>query len=360
MHFWPNKSSPGGAATAVMALAIAIALGFSFGASQARADAVAIIVNGQQVTFDQPPIERAGRVFVPLRGVFERLGASVVYDNGTINATGNGHMISVRIGSTAALVDGENRTLDVAPFIVRERTLVPLRFISEALGATVDYDDSTRTVTIAGSNRAAQNPAPPPAPTVRLTNLSPAANSTVAAKRPAVSAKFSRTVDPNSVKITLDDRDVSSTTFVSPTEFLFSPNYDLSASNHTVQVTGKSSDGVAFDRSWSFTSGTSVVDNFIRNANPADGSSVGSTFTISGVTLPNSSVRILAAGRAIVGGLFAVGTGTYVTDITADSSGHFSQQVSLDTSSPGDVSVRITSTAPTTHAGAVMTLHYRT
>src|SRR5271166_3993705 len=97
----------------------------------ARTDTVRIVVNGSQVQFDQPPIERSGRVFVPLRGVFERLGASVVYDNGTINATGNGHNIQLRLGSNTVLVDGTTRQLDVAPFLVGARTLVPLRFISE-------------------------------------------------------------------------------------------------------------------------------------------------------------------------------------------------------------------------------------
>src|SRR5579864_488099 len=91
--------------------------------------AVTITVNGQQIHFDQPPIERSGRVFVPLRGVFEKLGASVVYDNGLINATGNGRTISLRIGSTNATVNGQPETIDVAPFLIGSRTLVPLRFI---------------------------------------------------------------------------------------------------------------------------------------------------------------------------------------------------------------------------------------
>jgi plastocyanin len=127
---------------------------------QAFAGNVRIVVNGQEVTFDQPPIERSGRIFVPLRGVFERLGASVVYDNGLINATGNGRTIQLHIGSTSASVNGQATSLDVAPFLVGSRTLVPLRFISEALGANVNYDGSSQIVTVAMA--AAQAP---PAPT---------------------------------------------------------------------------------------------------------------------------------------------------------------------------------------------------
>ena len=119
----------------------------------ARADAPAIVVNGQTASFDQPPIEQAGRVFVPLRGVFEQLGATVVYDNGLINANGNGRSISLHIGSTQAMVNGQTQMLDVAPFMIGGRTLVPLRFVAQALGATVTWDQNSNTVRINGGGR---------------------------------------------------------------------------------------------------------------------------------------------------------------------------------------------------------------
>jgi hypothetical protein len=80
------------------------------------------------------PQERAGRVFVPLRGIFEQLGASVVYQNGIINAQGNGRAVSLRIGSTQATVNGQLQNLDVPPFVVGASTYVPLRFVSQAQG----------------------------------------------------------------------------------------------------------------------------------------------------------------------------------------------------------------------------------
>jgi hypothetical protein len=109
---------------------------------------VAVRVDGSSLDLQPPPIIQAGRVFVPLRGIFERLGASVVYDNGTINATGNGRTISLQIGSTQASINGQTQTLDVAPFIVGASTFVPLRFVSEALGASVDWDDANQVVSI--------------------------------------------------------------------------------------------------------------------------------------------------------------------------------------------------------------------
>jgi hypothetical protein len=333
----------------------------AFSTQPARTDAVRIVVNGSQVQFDQPPIERSGRVFVPLRGVFERLGASVVYDNGTINATGNGRTIQLQIGSTRAIVNGQTQTLDVAPFLVGARTLVPLRFISEALGANVQYDNSSQVVSI----NSGQAPPPAQAPaSLTLTNLQPSSGGYVQVARPAVSGSFSEAVDPNTVKLTLDGRDVSSTTYVSKNDFLFTPPYDLSQSTHTVEVKGNSAAGVAFDRTWSFTSGatsnSSAAANYLRNLLPADGSAVGSTFTVSGRTLPNSTVHIAATGSALLGGVLRVGLGTYTSDVQADGNGRFSQSVSVQVPSGGNVSVRLTSIAPNTNAGATVTLSLHT
>ena len=118
----------------------------------AAQQAVAVVVNGQQMSFDQPPIVQAGRVFVPLRSIFQQLGASVVYANGQINATGRGRTVALTIGSTQATVSGQPVTLDVAPFVVGSRTLVPLRFVAQSLGASVNWNDANSTVTIYSGN----------------------------------------------------------------------------------------------------------------------------------------------------------------------------------------------------------------
>ena len=140
----------------------------------AAAQPVTVVVNGQPMNFSQPPIERTGRVFVPLRGIFEQLGASVVYSNGQINATAHGRTVSLNIGSTQAMVAGQPATLDVAPFIVGSTTFVPLRFISQALGASVNWNDQTSTVTINGGGRPPMEmrpPQPPPPPPARVAYL---------------------------------------------------------------------------------------------------------------------------------------------------------------------------------------------
>jgi hypothetical protein len=317
------------------------------------AAAVTIVVNGATLSFDQPPIERGGRVFVPLRGVFERLGATVVYDNGVINATGNGRNVQLKIGSTLATINGETYTSDVAPFLVGARTLVPLRFISEALGATVNYDGNTQTVSISNGSSSSG------AAAVTLTNLNPADGGVVQSSKPAVSASFSQSVDPNSVKVTLDDRDVTSATAISPTDLLFTPPYALPATSHTVRVVGTSKAGASFDKSWSFTSGTSTANNYLHNILPTDGSNVGGTFTVSGTALPNSHIHIDAASVAVYGGgVFRMPAGSYNADLTADAYGQFSQVVTITVAGGGDVTVRITASKSASNS-ATVTLHLK-
>lgn len=341
-----------------LALACALLTGAVFVPSVAKA-AVTIVVNGATVSFDQPPIERGGRVFVPLRGVFERLGASVVYDNGQINATGNGRNISLKIGSNLATINGETYSSDVAPFLVGARTLVPLRFIAEALGATVDYNSGTQVVTIAMNGTApAPSASASAAPAVTLLNLNPADQGVVQSSKPAVSASFSQPVDPNSIKVMLDDRDVTSATAISPTDLLFTPPYALSTQVHTVRVTGVSKASASFDASWSFTSGTSTIDNYIRDVQPLDGSTVGGTFTVAGTALPNSHVHIVAASIAFYGGVFRMPAGSYSADLTADAQGRFSQTVTIAVAGGGAVSVRITVSRPASNS-ATVTLHLK-
>ena len=90
-------------------------------------------------------------MFVPLRSIFESLGAGVAYDNGTINATLGDKTVQVKIGSNQAFVSGQQQFLDAPPYIVGATTMVPLRFVSEALGASVNYDSTNGAINIAAA-----------------------------------------------------------------------------------------------------------------------------------------------------------------------------------------------------------------
>jgi len=348
----------------------ATALGALLAMTTLPAWALSVTVNGTTATFNPPPIERAGRVFVPLRGVFERLGASVVYQGGVINATGNQRTISLKIGSTTAAINGQAKTIDVAPFIIGASTYVPLRFVSEALGAGVNYDAANQVVALQTSGAvsaapagapvaAASSPAVAAAVTNVLKDFEPGSGVVVGSKKPTVSANFTQNVDPNSVRLSLDGRDITSASTTSTTGFVYAPPSPLQSIKHTAMAAGKLASGGSFQQSWGFTTGTEAPRNSLSLSAPADQSAVGQTFEIKGKTLPNARIHIVAGATASLGGVFAFGAGNYTGDTIADGSGNFTQAVTLQTVSGASIGVTVTSTDATTQEGAQSKLRLR-
>jgi hypothetical protein len=112
-----------------------------------------ILLDGVQVTFDVDPyiaqVEGGSRILVPLRNLAEALGCEVGWVNpDQINITRGGSVIKMYINKTGYLVDGVEKQLDAPPFIMGSRTMVPLRFVAQELGCTVQYDGVTNTVNI--------------------------------------------------------------------------------------------------------------------------------------------------------------------------------------------------------------------
>lgn len=108
-----------------------------------------------EIPSDAPPLLRDGRTLVPLRAIFEWLGASVVYDPSTrsIAAKRDPHTVRLQMGYSAAVVNGASVTLDVPPMETGGRTYVPLRFVTEALGAKAEWDADARIVTVTDGAR---------------------------------------------------------------------------------------------------------------------------------------------------------------------------------------------------------------
>lgn len=237
---------------AVLAAAAIAALTLPAAAGLAQSS-VTVNVNGQTMNFDQPPIVRSGRVFVPLRGVFEQLGASVVYANGQINATGNGRTISLNIGSTQATVNGQQQVLDVAPFLVGSRTLVPLRFIAQSLGAAVDWNDQTSTVTITGGGNRAPQPPPERRP-IELTYQWP--TGTIYNHAPQIRFNLNRRVAAGSFRVVLDGNDVTSGVQWNGQYYYVNAPFSLQMGRHRVRVTGQTAAGGNFDVGWTFNQGS--------------------------------------------------------------------------------------------------------
>lgn len=113
--------------------------------------AIAVIANGERLTFDVPPILHNNRTLIPFRAIFEAYGAQdIAWNQELQKATGSvdSTTIELTVGSNIALVNGSHVELDVPPIVKNGRVLVPVRFISEALGYDVEWDGAKREVII--------------------------------------------------------------------------------------------------------------------------------------------------------------------------------------------------------------------
>jgi len=115
-----------------------------------KPDFISVTIDGKPVSFDVEPVMENSRILVPLRAIFEAMGASVKWneDTQTVTAEKDGTKVSMQIGSNKMVKNGETITLDVPPQLINNRTLVPVRAIAESFGAKVDWDEVTKTVLI--------------------------------------------------------------------------------------------------------------------------------------------------------------------------------------------------------------------
>ncbi len=114
---------------------------------------IPVLYNGERISFGsygQNPTIINSRTMVPLRSIFEAMGADVQWDNATRTASGQrgSTTVSIAIGSNVLYVNGRAVGLDSPACIINNRTMVPVRAIAEAFQATVDWDNPSRTVII--------------------------------------------------------------------------------------------------------------------------------------------------------------------------------------------------------------------
>ncbi|MCI3918662.1 copper amine oxidase N-terminal domain-containing protein [Paenibacillus sp. TRM 82003] len=116
---------------------------------------IAVYVNGERVSLPNGVIVRGGQSFLPLRSVFGQLGADVGWDHPTQMVTIERDdptkpklMISIDYGTGELTQNGEPVALANEPFILNGSAYLPLRFVSESLGAKVDWDDAAETIQI--------------------------------------------------------------------------------------------------------------------------------------------------------------------------------------------------------------------
>jgi hypothetical protein len=112
--------------------------------------AVDVLVDGKKVYMDTNPVSKNSTIFVPLRGIFERMNATVVYNKqkNLVTAVRGDKTIRLTPGQNHAYVNGFRSHMSQPPFIWKDRLYVPLRFLSESLGCRVGWYPPSRTVAI--------------------------------------------------------------------------------------------------------------------------------------------------------------------------------------------------------------------
>lgn len=119
---------------------------------------ISVYINGSKLATDQAPVSVQGRVLLPLRAIFEALDATVDWNQWTqtVTATKNNTTVVLKLKSKTATINNETVSLDVPAQAIKGRTMVPVRFVSEALGEAVNWNSSAKTVTIVSSGSSEQ------------------------------------------------------------------------------------------------------------------------------------------------------------------------------------------------------------
>ena len=123
------------------------------------ADDISVVANGAAIDFSKydnvtPYIEN-DYTLIPVRAIAESLGLTVDWEEATRTVTAKNEKteITLIIDSDTATVNGDTKTLGVPARITDDRTFIPLRFVSENMGADVEWDGDTKTITITGDTK---------------------------------------------------------------------------------------------------------------------------------------------------------------------------------------------------------------
>ncbi|MED3804842.1 copper amine oxidase N-terminal domain-containing protein [Lysinibacillus xylanilyticus] len=108
-----------------------------------------IKIDGVVVTSDAAPETKNNRTMVPLRVISENLGATVNWQDFKVTLTNNKMQITLQPNSNTVIKNGKTELLDVKPYLKNNRLFVPIRFIAETFGCQVNYQNSTVTINTA-------------------------------------------------------------------------------------------------------------------------------------------------------------------------------------------------------------------
>lgn len=116
----------------------------------AAEEGIKVYLEGRRINFDVQPQTINNRTMVPIRAIFEAMGASVTWDDTTKTAISTKDDITVKmtLNSTTEYINDTAYTMDVTPVIISGRTLAPARYVAEAFGYYVNWDAMTQSVLI--------------------------------------------------------------------------------------------------------------------------------------------------------------------------------------------------------------------
>lgn len=135
-------------------LALVVGLSLSPQFTTFADSAVNVVVNGSKLTFDVPPILENGRTFLPIRSISSALGIpndDIIWDNNTQTAIiykSDGSTVTFTVGETNYLFNGISVPMDVKAELINGRVMIPLRYVAQAFGIEVEWDESTMTASI--------------------------------------------------------------------------------------------------------------------------------------------------------------------------------------------------------------------
>jgi hypothetical protein len=193
-----------------------------------------------------------GHILLPIRTLGNAVGANIGYD-------GRAHIITVQRGSHTARIG-----FNCPKCIIGGKAYVPLRDVAVAFGLEVGYDAGTRVVALHENAvappvaRATAPPATPPPsyaqPASYTVTLQPSSGAEVHDPYPAISARFAgaASIDPHSLRVIVDGRDVTAETAVIGDQVLFTPRRALPPGPHDVSITGRDATGTPLAQQWSF------------------------------------------------------------------------------------------------------------
>ncbi len=134
-----------------ISLVLAVSLAISSMIYVSAADeGIRVYLEGSKIDFDVPPQTINDRTMVPIRAIFEAMGANVDWDDITQTAisTKDSTTVKMTLNSTTEYINDTAYTMDVTPVIINGRTLAPARYVAEAFGYYVNWDGMTQSVLI--------------------------------------------------------------------------------------------------------------------------------------------------------------------------------------------------------------------